>query len=295
MDFVSPSPHSSSKNNYKESSTARQFDAHDSGGSPPRPRKERNSMSPLGKLIQDAMNRLDFSYQDIVTESNRLASLNNNPQMRIGKSTLGNIIGGNIRQPSTAKLDTLRVLLHLTQDQLDVAIGLAPERRFVEQLQLRSSRTHEVTQDAVTRHRIIRLPIIQEDADLTRSQFLAGMVQRWATIDVEYLSSFYPPYVRYFVIGEHDTRASPVAPPGTRVLVNTLVTEVRKSENIRFHERELYCTLSRYGLTCSYLEHGATGTLIMVPHPLSGNVREELDERDVKIVGLVVGILLRNE
>jgi len=295
MDFLSPSPISSSKTNYKVSSTARQFDDHDPGGSPPRRCKGRNSMSPLGKLIQEAMNRLDFSYQDIVTKSNRLASLNNNPHMRIGKSTLGNIIGGSIRQPSTAKLDALRVLLNLTQDQLDVAIGLAPERRFVEQLQLKSSRTHEVTQDAVTRHRIIRLPIIQEDVDLAGSQFLAGMVQRWATIEVEYLSSFYPPYVRYVVIGERDTRASPVAPPGTRVLVNTLVTEVRKSENIRFHERELYCILTCHGLTCSYLEHGATGTLIMVPHPLSGNVREELDEREVKIIGLVVGILLRSQ
>ena len=239
------------------------------------------------------MNRLGLSYQSVVTESSRLASLNANPDMRIGKSTLGNIISGSIRQPSTAKLDSLRILLHLTRQELDVAIGLAPERRFIEQLQLKSNRTHEVSPDAVTRHRMVKIPLVREKpAQLNSTQFLDAIVQRWSTVEVEYLSSFYPPHLRYLVIGETDTHAAPVAPPGTRVLVNTLVTTVRPAENISFHERELYCILTRLGLTCSYLEHTPTGRMILVPHPLSGNVREELSD-DVTVMGLVVGILLR--
>ena len=237
------------------------------------------------------MHRLGLSYQQIVSESNRLASLNNNRDMRIGKSTLGNIISGTIRQPSTAKLDTLRILLHITRDQLDVAIGLAPERRFIEQLKLKSIRTHEITPDAVSRHRTIQIPIIRENANLAETQFLNAIIQRWVTHEVEYLSSFYPPYLRYFVMGEGDTRASPIAPPGTRMLVNTLVTEIRDAENLSFHERELYCILTQIGLTCAFLEKGPVGKTIFVPHPLSGGVREEVDSHDLKIVGIVVGIL----
>ena len=196
----------------------------------------RPSSAPLGMVVQQAMNRLGLSYQRVVTESSRLASLNANPDMRIGKSTLGNIISGSIRQPSTAKLDTLRILLHLTRQELDVAIGLAPERRFIEQLQLKSNRTHEVSPDAVSRHRMVKIPLVREPAQLNSTQFLDAIVQRWSTVEVEYLSSFYPPHVRYLVIGETDTHAAPVAPPGTRVLVNTLVTRVRSAENISFHE-----------------------------------------------------------
>jgi hypothetical protein len=253
--------------------------------------KRAASISPLGKLIQEAIQRLGLSYQQVVSESNRLASVNNNREMRIGKSTLGNIINGTIRQPSTAKLDTLRILLHLTRDQVDIAVGLAPERRFIEQLKLKATRTHEITHDSITRHRTIKIPIIREDANLATTQFLNAAIQRWTTLEVEYLTSFFPPYLRYFVIGDGDTHASPIAPPGTRVLVNTLVTEIRPAENISFHERELYCVLTHAGLTCSFLERGSAGRTILVPHPLSGGVREEVNSHDLKIVGMVVGIL----
>src|SRR5690242_18275969 len=71
-------------------------------------------VSPLGLLIQRAMQLLGLSYQQLVSESNLLAEQNRNSDMRIGKSTLGNIINGSIRQPGTAKLDSLRIILHLT-------------------------------------------------------------------------------------------------------------------------------------------------------------------------------------
>ncbi len=74
------------------------------------------------------MKLLGLSYKDIVAESERLARLNNNPDMRIGKSTLGNIISGSIRQPGTAKLDSLRIILNLSRADMDAAIGLQPER-----------------------------------------------------------------------------------------------------------------------------------------------------------------------
>ena len=86
-----------------------------------RPRHE--TTSPLGRLIVTAMKLLGLSYKDIVRESERLAHINNNPDMRVGKSTLGNIISGSIRQPGTAKLDSLRIILHLSRADIDAAIG----------------------------------------------------------------------------------------------------------------------------------------------------------------------------
>ncbi len=97
------------------------------------------------------MKLLRLSYKDVVTASERLATAHNNPDMRIGKSTLGNIISGSIRQPGTAKLDSLRVILNLSRTEMDAAIGLQPERRFNEQLGMTRARTHEFPIDAVTR------------------------------------------------------------------------------------------------------------------------------------------------
>jgi hypothetical protein len=259
-----------------------------SSGEAKRGRPQRQPTAPLGKLVLNAMKLLGLSYKDIVSASERLASVYNNPDMRIGKSTLGNIISGSIRQPGTAKLDSLRVILNLSRAEMDAAIGLQPERRFNEQLEMTRARTHQVPIDAVTRQRRVKLPILRDDADLEVTQMLPS---RWADVEVEYLSSFYPPHLVYVVVGEEDRNASPIAPPGSRLLVNKLVKEVRPAENVNFYERELYFVFTPRGFTCMYAELVPVDRIVLIPHPASGNVREEFRRDEVEIIGQVVGVL----
>jgi hypothetical protein len=256
-----------------------------------RGRPQRQTSAPLGILILSAMRLLGLSYKDIVAESERLAKVNNNSDMRIGKSTLGNIISGSIRQPGTAKLDSLRIILNLSRADMDAAIGLQPQRRFTEQLEMSRARTHEVPLDAVARHRRIKMPVVRDDANLEDTHFFEGSLKRWTEIEVEYLGSFYPPHLAYVVVGEEDTNASPIAPPGSRLLVNKLLTKVHSAENVSFHERELFYVLTPNGLTCVYAEHAPGDKIVLIPHPASGNVREEFDRAEVKIIGQVVGVL----
>ncbi len=256
-----------------------------------RGRPQRQTASPLGKLIVKTMKLLGFSYKDVVSKSERLAKLNNNSGMRIGKSTLGNIISGSIRQPGTAKLDSLRIILNLSRSEIDAAIGLQPERRFAEQLEMSRARTHELPFDAVTRHRKIRLPIVREDAELEETQFFEGSLKGWANFEVEYLSSFYPPHFCYVVVGEEDMNAAPIAPPGSRLLVNKLLNQVQPSDNVSFHERELFYVMTPNGFTCVYAELAAGAKIVLIPHPASGNVREEFNRDEITIIGQVVGVL----
>src|ERR1041385_6284670 len=105
-------------------------------GEAKRGRPQRQPTAPRGKVILKAMTLLGLSYKDIVAASEHLARAYNNPDMRVGKSTLGNIISGSIRQPGTAKLDSLRVILNLSRAEIDAAIGLQPERRFHKQMEI---------------------------------------------------------------------------------------------------------------------------------------------------------------
>src|ERR1043165_4258220 len=258
-----------------------------------RGRPQRQTNAPLGILILNAMKLLGLSYKDIVAESARLAKLYNNSDMRIGKSTLGNIISGSIRQPGTTKLDSLRIILNLSRADMDAAIGLQPERRFIEQLELSRARTHEVPLDAVARHRRIKIPVVRDDANLEDTQFFEGSLKRWTEIEVEYLGSFYPPHMAYVVGGEDDRNASPIAPPGSRLLVNKLLDKVQPAENVSFHERELFYVLTPNGLTCMYAENAPGDKIVLIPHPDSGNMREEFNRDEVTIIGQVVGVLYR--
>jgi len=260
-------------------------------GETKRGRPQRQTTAPLGNLILTAMKLLGLSYKDIVAESELLSKLHNNPDMRVGKSTLGNIISGSIRQPGTAKLDSLRIILNLSRADMDAAIGLQPERRLAEQLEISRARTHEVPIDAVTRHRIIRLPIVSDDAKLEDTQFLEGVVKRWENVEVEYLGAFYQPHLSYVMVGDEDTNASPVAPPGSRLLVNKLLNKVQPAENVSFHERELFYVRTPNGFTCVYAELAPGEKIVLIPHPASGNVREEFNRNEVTIIGQVVGVL----
>jgi hypothetical protein len=257
-------------------------------GEAKRGRPQRQTASPLGNLILNAMKLLRLSYKDVVTASERLAKVQNNPDMRIGKSTLGNIISGSIRQPGTAKLDSLRMILNFSRAEMDAAIGLRPERRLDEQLGITRARTHEVPIDAVTRQRRMKLPILRDNADLEVTQILPS---RWADVEVEYLGSFYPPHLAYVVVGEEDTNAAPIAPPGSRLLINKLMNEVRPAESVSFYQRELFYVLTPRGLTCVYAELAPGDRILLIPHPASGNMREEFHRDEVEIIGQVVGVL----
>ncbi len=183
-------------------------------GAPKPGRPHGKIVSPLGRLIMNAMDLLSLSYKGVVIASEQLSVLSANPDMRIGKSTLGNIISGNIRQPGSAKLDSLRIILHLSRAEIDAAIGLDPERRLSEQLEITGERTHEISRDVVTRGRKIKFPILRKDASLEATGFLSGLIERWVEVDVEYLGFRYPPHLVYAVVGQNDTYVSPVAPPG---------------------------------------------------------------------------------
>lgn len=256
-----------------------------------RGRPQRQTNAPLGLLILKAMKLLALNYKDVVSESERLARLHNNSDMRVGKSTLGNIISGSIRQPGTAKLDALRIILNLSGADIDAALGLQPERRFAEQLEFSRARTHEVSVETITRHRKIRIPLLRDETNLDESQPLEAAVKRWTRIEVEYLTSFFPPHYCYVVVGEEDNNASPVAPPGSRLLVNKLANKIRPAENLSFHERELYYLMTPQGFTCAYLEIAPGDKVLLIPHPLSQNVREEFRRSEIKVIGQVVGVL----
>jgi hypothetical protein len=253
------------------------------------------SCSTFGLLILEAMRLFDLSYQDIVVGSRRLAMRYGNPDMRIAKSTLGDIVSGSIRQPSGPKLDSLRIILRLSRSEMDQALGLKPERRLSEQLEIKSPRTYEVSFDAVTRQRELTVPILRTNADLSDSRFFDSLIADWVSVEVEYLAAFYPPHLIYAIVGEADTFASPVAPPGTRLLVNTFLTEIGPADNTSFYLRPLFFVRTSKGFTCSYLEETHAGKVVLVPHPGSGHVRRELPAGELKIIGQVVGLLFPGE
>ncbi len=92
-------------------------------------------------------------------------------------------------------------------------------------------------------------------------------------------------------MGEEDSNATPIAPPGSRLLVNKLLNEVHPADNVSFDQRELFYVLTPQGFTCVYAELAPGDRIVLIPHPASGNMREEFHRDEVEIIGQVVGVL----
>ena len=133
----------------------------------------------------------------------------------------------------------------------------------------------------------MKLPILRNDTDMEATQFLP---LRWADVEVEYLVSYYPPHLAYVVVGEDDSSVAPIAPPGSRLLVNKLLNEVHSVDSVSFDQRELFYVRTPKGFTCMYAEI-AGDLIVLIPHPGSGNMREEFRRDEVEIIGQVVGVL----
>ena len=135
------------------------------------------------------------------------------------------------------------------------------------------------------------MPILHNDADLEVTHLFESSVNDWANIEVEYFSPFYSPDLMYVVVGEEDANAFPLVPPGSRLLVNKLLNEVLPAGNLSYYERELFYVLTPHGFTCVYAEVVSRETIVLIPHPESGNFREEFKRDEVTIIGQVVGVL----
>jgi hypothetical protein len=66
---------------------------------------------------------------------------------------------------------------------------------------------------------------------------------------------------------------------------------VQPAGNASFYQRELFYVLTPNGYTCVYVEMSAGGKVVLIPHPASGNLREEFNADEVTIIGQVVGVL----
>ena len=86
------------------------------------------------------------------------------------------------------------------------------------------------------------------------------------------------------------TRASVVKLEDRRNDYAQLLNQVPPPENISFHKRELFYVMTPNGLTCVYAELGAGDKIVLIPHPASGNLREEFNRDEVTIIGQVVGV-----
>lgn len=239
-----------------------------------------------GTRLRRARERLGLTFRDVERASYELASQRGRPDFIVHLSRLADIENRDVT-PSIYKLYALAVIYHLDPKEVCEWYEVPFQGHFSDASQIPAPNTHLAAPPAK-----IRLPIRFDPAfDPRRTEFLARMVERWA--DLEGISFDQPSKYLYGYVGQDDVRMHPLIRPGSLVLIDPKLRQVRNFGWKNEYERPVYFLELHRQFRCCWCQ-SEEGRLILIPHPLSSCAPEVYRQPDeVEVVGQVVGVSMR--
>src|ERR1700692_4920188 len=239
-----------------------------------------------GTRLRNARERLGLTYRDVERASYELACQRGRPDFIVHLSRLADIENRDVT-PSLYKLYALAVIYHLDPKEVCAWYEVHFEGHFSDASQLSVPNPHPAAAPAK-----LRLPIRFDPAfDPRRTEFLTRMVERWGDLEGTFFNQ--PTKYLYGYIGEDDMRMNPLIRPGSLVMVNPKLREVKNTGWTNEYERPVYFIELHTGFRCCWCRCEG-GKIILVTHPLSSCAPEVYKQREeAEIVGKVVGIVMR--
>ncbi len=239
-----------------------------------------------GSRLRQARERLGLTYRDVERVSFDLASQRGRPEFIIRISRLADIENRGVT-PSLYKLYTLATIYHLDPLEICRWYDVPLECHFFDGTHLAAPKTHLAASPAA-----LRLPLrFDPGFDPRRTEYLSRMVESWGELEGALFNG--QPRYRYGYIGLDDHMMDPLLRPGSLVLVDPALQQVRNSGWNNEYERPIYFVDVRDGYRCSWcLREGPR--LILQPHPLSACAPEVWRSPDeAEVVGRVAGVVMR--
>ena len=239
-----------------------------------------------GTRLRRSRERLGLTYRDVERASYELACQRGRPDFIVHLSRLADIENREVT-PSIYKLYALAVIYHLDPREVCEWYEVPFEGHFSDGSQLSAPNTHLAAPPAR-----LRLPIRFDPAfDPRRTEFLTRMVERWGDLEGTLFnqSSKY----LYGYVGVDDMRMHPLLRPGSLVLVDPKLRQVKNSGWTNEYERPVYFIELHGQFRCCWCQCEG-GKVILVPHPLSSCAPEVYRHpEEAEIVGQVVGVAMR--
>ena len=240
-----------------------------------------------GSRLREARDRLGLTYRDVENASYDLASERGRPEFVVRISRLADIENRGVT-PSLYKLYSLSAIYHL--DPLEVCewYQVPFTRHFSDSGHLPAPRTHLAAAPRVVKQLPARF---DPGFHPSRTNYLTRMVEQWGELEAGMLNGH--PRYRYGYIGMEDHTMEPLLRPGSLVLVDPALAEVRNSGWRNEYERPIYFIELHGGYRCGWCRLEAK-RLFLEPHPLSScapEVHRHPDEAEV--LGQVVGVAMR--
>jgi transcriptional regulator with XRE-family HTH domain len=247
-------------------------------------------MIPEWENLRVVREKLGFTMRDVETASERIARRRNNEEYLIPISRLSDFETKGV-VPSIYRLYALAAIYRRDFGDLLSWYGVEPEVSHFD-LEAAAPPTSHLTK-ALAKVNSVQMPVRMDPGfDLRKTLNLGRMVEQWGAVPFIYLEGLSKLEFTYGYVGTEDLTMYPILPPGTFIQVDESRNRVRRGGWRSEYERPIYFVETREGHTCCWCTLGKE-EVILQSHPLSPVPPRVAPNREVEVIGQVVGVAMR--
>ena len=246
-------------------------------------------MDDPGQKLRRARERLSLRVRDVEQASQRIAEKYGNLDFTILINRLSEIENKGL-VPSVYKLYSLCAIYRLNFAEVLEWYGIQLASLPADALFAEVSRTHAVAFQPQSGD--ITIPLaLDPGIDLRRTTYVSRAIQRWGTLPLLFLAGLGPKERRYGFIGLDDWFMFPMLQPGSFVVIDETRRKIQPGGWVNEFDRPIYFLESREGHMCGWCSQ-RDETLVVLPHPASGENAVVLVASSVDVIGQVIGVAM---
>jgi hypothetical protein len=244
-----------------------------------------------GQKLKRIRERLRLKFRDIEEASLKIAAARQNDEFVVALSRLADIENkGTI--PSIYRLYSLCAIYRLDLCEVLSWYGVPADQLAGDASLVELPRTQLVGFSSSDQFEVQAPVALDPGIDLSKTEFLSRMIQRWGTLPLTLLKRVDLRNFRYGLVGTEDWFMYPIIAPGSLVVIDDSRRRIVNSGWNNEFDRPIYFLELRSGYACAWCSL-RDDRMILQPHPASQCEPQVLAyPEDVEVIGQITEVAM---
>lgn len=248
-------------------------------------------MEEAGKKLKRIRERLNLKYRDIEDASTLIAAAHQNDEFIVALSRLADMENKGT-MPSIYRLYSLCAIYRLNLDEVLSWYGVRVDQLPADANLIKAPRTHLVGFSTRDQSEVQTPVALDPGIDLSKTEFLSRMIQRWGTIPLTMLKRVDLRNFLYGLIGTEDWFMDPIIAPGSLVVIDDSRRRIATSGWTTQFDRPIYFLEHRDGYACAWCSL-RDDRLVLQPHPSSQCEPEVyVYPKEIEVIGQITEVAM---
>jgi transcriptional regulator with XRE-family HTH domain len=245
-----------------------------------------------GKNLKELRARLGITVREVEEESQKIAEAQANPEFFVSNNWLTRLENTDA-VPSIHKLFSLSAVYRVKVSDLLPMFGINQSLLEKYQIETPPQHTHLINLEETDSAKTVNFPVrFDPGFRVEETNLLSRMVQVWGEVPIALIQQLDIRHGRYGYIGLQDFTMYPLLRPGSFVLIDENLRDIRASQWRTEFDRPIYFIELRLGYACCWCETRGD-ELLLIPHPLSSRAHRHLPLKEAEIIGQVTAVAMR--